>query len=183
MLSSSSGGRICAAVSSADRARRARDAWVSVRNAAPIVAVAGAAGCLAARAAGASAMWVAASVVVPVGVLIAIAGIVYRPRGISDLTASRADDDAGLRGELRSAHWFAAREPVDEWTAWHRDHAAVAVERVTWTNVYPRPRLRVSMVATILLLLAALIVPLHRSGRVAVQAAPAVGVLSLDELE
>lgn len=128
-------------------------------------------------------MWVAASVVVPVGVLIAIAGIVYRPRGISDLTASRADDDAGLRGELRSAHWFAAREPVDEWTAWHLDHAAVAVERVTWANVYPRPRLRVSMVATILLLLAALIVPFHRSGRVAVQAAPAAGVVSLDELE
>lgn len=179
----SSGARIRAVVASADRARRLRDAWIRAKTATPIVAIASAGGCLMARVAGASTAWVLVSLLAPVSVLIAVVALASRPRPVADRTAARADEDAHLGGELRSAYWFATRESVDDWTAWHIDRAATAAEHVAWTAVYPRPKLRLSMAVSILVLAAAVAVPLRRSLLVPTLASPAAGAVSLDELD
>jgi len=155
----SSGARIRSAVAAADRARRIRDAWVRATAAAPFVALAAAVGCLTARIAGASPIWAVLSLVTPVAVLIAVVAVASRARPMADRTAACADRDADLGGELRSAYWFASRPAADDWAAWHMDHAATVADEVAWPSIYPRPAFRVSMAVSVLLLIAALVVP------------------------
>ena len=61
---------------------------------------------------------------IPLGVLATFAAgfIIYvihrrRDRDVSDRVAMSVDTDAGLGGELRSAHWFATSGTDDEWAA------------------------------------------------------------------
>lgn len=136
-----------------------------------------------ARAAGASPMWVLGALLAPAVVGIIAVAVVHRPRPVSDAMAARSDDDAGLRGELRSAHWFAAQASADEWTAWHIDQASTTVDAVSWKTVYPRPRVTAAMAVSALLLVAAIAVPLRRGVIAQTPAAPAAGALSLDELD
>ncbi|MEO8481137.1 MAG: hypothetical protein ABI634_02935 [Acidobacteriota bacterium] len=179
---SSSGARIREAVESADRARRTREAWTWAKKAAPLVAAVSAAACLTARAAGAPTTWALVTLLAPAAALISIIAVVYRPRPASDVTAARSDVDAGLRGELRSAHWFAAQESVDEWTAWHMDRAASTAADVAWNAVYPKPKLRRALAFSIVLLVAAVAIPLRGSAVVPAPAGPRAGAVSLDEL-
>jgi hypothetical protein len=70
-------------------------------------------------------------------VLVVVRG---RPRSTTDVIAARVDDDATMRGELRSAHWFAAKSEHDEWATYHLDQAVTRAEGIDWAALYPRVR-------------------------------------------
>jgi hypothetical protein len=55
----------------------------------------------------------------------------------ADVVAARVDGDAGLDGELRSAHWFTTGARQDDWTAFHVARAAEHAEAVDWGGLYP----------------------------------------------
>jgi hypothetical protein len=82
-----------------------------------------------------SAFWIALAV--------ALAGIAVftwlkgRVPPLSDHAATQLDADAGLSGELRSAHWFASNPNSNAWTAFHLDRASDRVDAVSWPAVYP----------------------------------------------
>jgi hypothetical protein len=60
-----------------------------------------------------------------------------RAPAVTDAAAAKLDADAGLEGELRSAHWFASNTASDPWTAFHLERASDHVEAVSWPSVYP----------------------------------------------
>ncbi len=82
-----------------------------------------------------SAFWIALAV--------ALAGIAVfawlkgRVPPLTDQAATQLDLDAGLSGELRSAHWFASNPNSDVWTAFHLGRASDRVDAVSWPSVYP----------------------------------------------
>jgi hypothetical protein len=79
--------------------------------------------------------WTAlALLLVAVAVFAVIKG---RVPAITDSSAAKIDADAGLAGELRSAHWFASHPEADPWTTFHVDRASQRVESVSWPAVYP----------------------------------------------
>ncbi|MEZ5315805.1 MAG: hypothetical protein R2752_00230 [Vicinamibacterales bacterium] len=92
------------------------------------------------RLAGWSPLVAAATLVVAVaGVAIAFL-VLRRPEAASDAMASRVDADAGLAGELRSAHWFAQAGDRDDWADLHLARAAEHARQVSWDALYPPVR-------------------------------------------
>jgi hypothetical protein len=72
------------------------------------------------------------------GVLLVVWALVLRrPRPASDAVAARVDRDAGLAGELRSAHWFESADARDSWVEYHVARALVRVRSVDWRTCYP----------------------------------------------
>ena len=145
-----------AAIVSADRRRRVRDAGQGIWRIAPWVSAL-------ALAAGAAHRWLGWTAAVPVAFLAAaaIALAVYwfvmrRPRPVSDLIAAHVDADARLNGELRSASWFSTADTRDAWTEFHIERAADRIQRTDWTGLYPSIRQPKAWAATAVMALAAL---------------------------
>jgi hypothetical protein len=121
--------------------------------------------------------WVGWPIAVPLVVLavtlLAIATFLFasnRARPISDSTACRIDQDAGLRGELRSASWFAAAEARDDWAELHLERAASHLAAIDWPALYPFIRRPKAWTATALLMLGALSLIITLPARVALHA-------------
>jgi hypothetical protein len=118
---------------------------------------------------------------VPLGALsvtaLALLGYVFiagRPRQSTDAVAARVDADAGLAGELRSAHWFATTPDEDPWTAFHVDKAAARVGSVDWTTLYPPVRAGKSWAAAALGVIGAIALSIN------IPARPAPGTVLVD---
>jgi hypothetical protein len=79
-----------------------------------------------------------------------------RARQMSDATAAVIDADANLGGELRSAHWFAARDSRDAWADFHLQAAAERIRQIRWTDLYPAVRTTRAPIATALMTLGAI---------------------------
>lgn len=67
-----------------------------------------------------------------------------RAQPVTDAAAAVIDQDAGLGGELHSAHWFAGRPtpdnvPAEEasWPQFHLTHAARRIQAIDWAALYP----------------------------------------------
>ena len=139
MTHSEHASRLAGVVAEADRRRRGRDADRRLSMLVPIAAAVLLVTAGAGRFFGWS-RWVAV-----VGVAAAVLSVVLfrwlaaRAKPSTDAMASRVDDDAALRGELRSAHWFEANGPRDEdpWAAYHLETAAARVQAVDWPALYP----------------------------------------------
>lgn len=56
---------------------------------------------------------------------------------LTDAAALQLDTDAGLDGELRSAHWFSAHPVSNAWTSFHLGRATERIDSVSWPAVYP----------------------------------------------
>ena len=67
----------------------------------------------------------------------AFAWIAGRVPTLTDAAALQLDTDAGLQGELRSAHWFSAHPVSNAWTSFHLGRATERIESVFWPTVYP----------------------------------------------
>ncbi len=126
-------------VTSADQRRRSREAVRLVARLAPFAAGLALVVALVARLAG----WRPAVALLVLGVsgvaLLTVILIARRARAATDAMARRVDADAGLAGELHSAHWFEAREgaTADAWTAYHLGEATRRAEAVAWDRLYP----------------------------------------------
>jgi hypothetical protein len=125
------------AVARADHARRVRDTARRLWAAAPIAASV----CLAIAIAGRLRGWTPA-VTLFVLAIAALALAAYtlgarRRRAVSDADVSHIDADAGLQGELRSAHWFAGASDHDDWIRFHLARAAERVRGIDWSGLYP----------------------------------------------
>ena len=116
---SAAGDAVRAALSAAARQRRVREVSAVVWRVAPAIAAAAMALAIVRR-------WTLWSPWLPLIVLVlggaALSAYVLaavRRHAISDAVAAGVDEDAGLRGELRSASWFAGREHRDSWADLH----------------------------------------------------------------
>jgi hypothetical protein len=133
------------AVARADRARRGRETARRLWTMAP----AAAAVCLVVAVAGRLRGWTPFVTVFVIGAAAVGLGtylvIARRQRALSDAEVSSIDADAGLKGELRSAHWFASQpadasaEAADDWIRLHLARAAERVRGVDWNGLYPPP--------------------------------------------
>jgi hypothetical protein len=128
------------AVRDADRRRRSRDSVRLLARLAPIAAGL----VLVTAAVGRLAGWPARGAVV---LLIALAAALIgffllrrRSRVTTDSLAAQIDTDAGLAGELRSAHWFESQPSSDAWADYHLDRARERLTAVSWTDLYPAAR-------------------------------------------
>jgi hypothetical protein len=155
-----------AAVAAADRHRRRRAASARVWQIAPLVT---------GLALGVAAVgyWVGWPDAVPLGLLAAacLAGVlqwtlVRRDRAVSDAVAAAIDAEAGLRGELRSASWFAGRGELDEWAALHLDRAADRLQTLDWAQLYRPVRATRSRLATLVMVAATLAIAIALPDRV-----------------
>ena len=108
--------------------------------------------------------------IVLVGV-IAYAILARRSPVLTDALASRLDDDAGLHGELRSAHWFATHGQGDPWSHFHLDRAAEMLRGVEWSRFYPPVRSTTAWVATAALVVGAIAATIRVSPHPSVVAA------------
>jgi hypothetical protein len=93
--------------------------------------------------------------------LVATVVVLGRRRPSTDAIAAHVDDDAALRGELRSAHWFAAtpgRPANDEWADFHLGRAVSRAEQVDWTSLYPPVRAARTWAATGVMLVVAVLI-------------------------
>jgi hypothetical protein len=132
------------AVARADRARRGRETARRLWTMAPAAAAA----CLVVAIGGRLRGWTPFVTVFVIGAAAIALGayvlLARRQRALSDAEVSSIDADAGLKGELRSAHWFASQtaEATAEGDDWIRLHLARAAERVRgidWSGLYPPP--------------------------------------------
>ena len=129
---------IPALVAGADRRRRTRAAALQAARLAPAIAAALLVVAVIARFAGWSRIWAIAGLVIAAASLLAYSWLARRPRASSDAIALQVDEDAGLGGELRSAHWFSSKEEKpDEWVEFHLQSAASRAEQVDWVALYP----------------------------------------------
>src|SRR5215831_4647358 len=161
------------AVARADRARRARETGHRLWAAAPLAAVV----CFAVAVAGRFRGWTPAVTLLVLAVS-AIALVLYvivsrRRRALSDTDVSHIDADAGLHGELRSAHWFALAHERDDWIHFHLARAAERVRAVDWAGLYPPPAAGRAKLATGLLATAAIVLAVLIPGRAGVVASDA----------
>ena len=153
--------RVLTAVVAAARRRRARDASRLLWRLAPIVSAI-------AVAVAAFVRWRHAQPFIPLVLLaacavgwVAYAFVQRRFVAVSDATAAIIDDDAHLRGELRSAAWFATAQKCDEpWAAFHVGRAAARLESIDLAQLYPpvaagRARVATAVMIAIVLLLTA----------------------------
>jgi len=164
-----------ALVAQADRQRRGRAIALRVRQLAPIGAGLAAAVALTARLLG----WIPwAGVIVLIGAAVALAGYALvsgRLRDTTDAIALAVDTDAGLAGELRSAHWFEEQAQHDAWAQFHLDQATQRASLVDWASLYPRVSSARPWIATAAL--SALAIALAIKTPVRVQAAPPAAVI------
>ena len=138
-------------VAAADRQRRTREAFARVQWLAPWVAGGALAVAVTARWFGAAA-WIswaalAAAFAVPAALWI----VLRRERATTDAIALAVDTDAGLAGELRSAHWFEAQPERNEWAQFHLDRAVTHAGAVDWRALYPSSRSARSWIVTAVL--------------------------------
>lgn len=153
------------ALAEADRRRRAGASGEVLWRAAPIAAAGCLAVALAGRWRGSSPLWA-----LGIGGGTALAFLVWtrlarRSHPLSDASAARLDEAAGLGGELRSANWFASRDRRDAWTDHHLDRAAVRLAAADWDRLYPTRRPWRAQALTAVLALAALALALSVPGR------------------
>jgi hypothetical protein len=102
-----------------------------------------------------AAVWVVAASALTTWAILRI-----RPRPATDPIAIAVDEDAGLAGELRSAHWFASHPTDNPWTTFHLDEAARRSSAVPWDEVYPRTHARGAWLAAAVVSVAAFALPL-----------------------
>jgi hypothetical protein len=145
------------AVARADRARRGRETARRLWTMAPVAAGV----CLVIAIGGRLRGWtpfvtlfVLAVAAIALGAYVVIA---RRQRALSDAEVSSIDADAGLKGELRSAHWFAT-QPADasadaggDWILFHLSRAAERVRGVDWAGLYPAPAAGRAKLATVMM--------------------------------
>lgn len=93
-----------------------------------------------------------------VAALVAAMVVLGRRRPSTDAIAARVDDDASLRGELRSAHWFAAASGRDDWAEFHLARAVTHAEQVDWAALYPPVRAMRTWAATGVMLIVAVLI-------------------------
>ena len=158
------------AVARADRARRGRDAATRVWTAAPFAAGVCLIGAVVSRLRGWGpfvTLFALAAAALALGAFVLAA---RRRRALSDADVSRIDADAGLHGELRSAHWFAASPERDDWIRFHLAAAAERVRAVEWASLYPAPAAGRAKLATGALALAAVALAIVIPGRAGVAA-------------
>lgn len=92
--------------------------------------------------------------------------VLGRRRASTDAIAAQVDDDAALKGELRSAHWFAEASGRDAWADYHLDRAIDKAEQVDWRALYPPVRAARSWAMTGVMLTAALLISFGVAGLV-----------------
>jgi len=164
-----------ALVAQADRQRRGLAVAARLRQFAPIGAGLAAAVALVARLVG----WVPwAGVIVLVAAAAGLAGyalVSRRLRDTSDAIASAVDGDAGMAGELRSAHWFEEQAERDAWAQFHLDQATHRASEVDWSRLYPRVSSARPWVMTAVLSALAIAAAVRVPARV--QAGPAVAAI------
>ena len=158
------------AVARADHARRARETAARLWAIAPLAAGA----CVAIAIAGRLRGWT------PLVTLLALAGAALalaaftvaarRRHAVSDADISHIDSDAGLQGELRSAHWFTRAADRDPWIQFHLANAAERVRGIDWAALYPAPRAGREKIATGVLAAAAIVLAIVIPGRAGVSA-------------
>jgi hypothetical protein len=153
------------AVRDADRRRRSRDGLRQLARLAPIAAGLALVTAAVARLAG----WpgrVSLAVLLALAAVLAVLLIVRRrSRETTDALAARIDSDAGLQGELRSAHWFEARDVRDDWAEFHLDRARQRLSAVSWGDLYPRDRAGRAWITTALLAAGAVALMITLPGR------------------
>jgi hypothetical protein len=159
-----------AGVARADRLRRSRETARRLWRAAPIAAA------LSVAVAGTS-RWAGWPVLVPLGAVAlagaSLVGYVYstrRDHAVSDVAAAEIDAEAGLGGELRSAHWFSEREGQNPWIDLHLGRAAERVQGIDWAQLYPAVRANRAKTASAVMALGALVLALSVPGRIGIQA-------------
>ncbi len=144
------------AVARADHARRVRETGHRLWAAAPLAGVA----CLAVAIAGRFRGWAPLVTLLVLAISAAVLALYVlvsrRRRALSDADVSHIDADAGLHGELRSAHWFARTPERDDWIRFHLSRAAEQVGTVDWAGLYPPPAAGRAKLATGLLAVAAI---------------------------
>jgi hypothetical protein len=127
-------------VAQADRRRRARLVRARIRQVAPVAAGIALGLTLIARLLGWWPWLGAAAILAAALGLIAYFAVQARTRDTTDAMAAAVDTDAGLAGELRSAHWFEARPERDAWADFHVQHATQRARLVDWAGLYPAAR-------------------------------------------
>jgi hypothetical protein len=170
------GHLVRAGVARADRLRRSRETARRLWRAAPIAAAL----CVVVAGAGRWAGWPA---FIPLGAVAlagaVLVGFVYstrRDHAVSDVAAAEIDAQAGLGGELRSAHWFSEREGQNPWIDLHLGRAAERVQGIDWSQLYPAVRANRAKTASAVMALGALVLALSVPGRIGIQArTPATG--------
>ena len=125
-------------VAQADRQRRARVADRTLARLAPVCVAVLLGLALVGWFAGWN-RWVGVSGLALVGLaLVAWSLLQRRTRPTTDPIAAAVDDDAALRGELRSAHWFETNpQNLSLWTDFHVHHAADKAAGIDWRALYP----------------------------------------------
>ena len=144
-------------VAQADRQRRVRATAAHLQRLAPIAAAIALGAGLMGRFLLGWPAWIGLAVLGLAA--IALGAFTYlqrRTRPTSDAIASAVDSDAGLTGELRSAHWFEAQGDRDAWAEFHVKHATTRANGVDWPALYPRDRSPRAWVMTAVLSVAAL---------------------------
>jgi hypothetical protein len=161
-----------AGVARADRLRRSRETARRAWRVAPIAAAISVAVAAGSR-------WAGWPVAIPLGALAlglaALAAYVYaagRDHAVSDRAAAEIDAHAGLGGELRSAHWFEARETTDPWVELHLGRADARVQEIDWARLYPAVRARRAKAASVVMAVGALALALVVPGRSAASHTP-----------
>src|SRR5262245_48422297 len=140
MSGTSPSDRVQDIVVRADQRRRSRDAVRLLARCAPMAAGAVLLLAFLVRIFSWSTVWPLLSAGVLGAALVAVVVVLGRRRAPTDAIAARVDDDATLRGELRSAHWFAGASNRDAWADYHLDKAADRADGVDWTALYPPVR-------------------------------------------
>ena len=139
-MKTSQHGSLRDVVAQADRQRRARIADRLLSRAAPLAAAALLALAVAGRFAGWP-RWVPLAALGVTAVVLGVFAVIQRRvLPTSDAIATAVDADAGLRGELRSAHWFEALASETDRGPWAEYHIGVAADRaaeVDWPALYP----------------------------------------------
>jgi len=144
-------------VAQADRQRRVRATAVYLQRLAPIAAALALGAGLIGRFLLGWPAWVGVAVLSLAAIALgAFTFLQRRTRPTSDAIASAVDADAGLTGELRSAHWFEAQGDRDAWADFHIDHATTRARAVDWPALYPRDRSPRAWMVTAVLSVAAI---------------------------
>lgn len=138
-------------VAEADRRRRMRDASLRIWRAAPIGAGVAAVVAVFSYLVRWPSMLALGLLAGLFAGLVVVALVGRRRRPLTDAAAAALDAGAGLRGELRSASWFAAGDRRDPWAEYHLRQAADRLADMEWTRLYPAPRPRTAQLATAVL--------------------------------